>query len=171
MPIFLRLNPRIFFRSNLANSNENPVKIYNAISGNTAPISWGEVFRMANEHLYETPLEGMIWYPTGTVTKSFVLNRILDLMLHQLPAYTTDLICRLLGKKPFAVGLCSRMQSGMRSLEYFTTNQWSWDSDNVDELARIMDPKDRNAFYFLLEDFCWDDFMRRYVEASKSYSS
>ena len=52
------LDPSLNRRSNHVNSNVSPITIYNHTSGNTAPLTWGQIYRMAEKHLYSNPLEG-----------------------------------------------------------------------------------------------------------------
>ena len=146
------------------NSNVSPIKIYNQISGNTVPLTWGEIYGMAKKQLFANPLEGMVWYPGGTFKHSSTVNRMHELVLHELPAHVTDLICRVFGKVPFAVRLCNKMHRGMRSLEYFTTHQWSWDNENTESLARTMEKKDRDTFYFMLDRLEWNTFIEEYIK-------
>ena len=63
---------------------------------------------------------------------NIILFRICELIFHELPARITDIVVGFVGRKPFAVRLCHKMQRGMRSLEYFTTHQ-------VDNLTRSSD--------------------------------
>eukprot|EP00092_Neocalanus_flemingeri_P005847 GFUD01006292.1.p1 GENE.GFUD01006292.1~~GFUD01006292.1.p1 ORF type:complete len:503 (-),score=131.65 GFUD01006292.1:35-1543(-) len=157
------------YRSNQMNSNVSPIRIYNQISGNTVPINWGEIYSLAEKHLYANPLEGMVWYPGGTFKHSITVNRLHELVLHELPAHVTDLVCRLFGRQPFAVRLCDKMHRGMRSLEYFTTHQWSWENNNTESLARTMEKKDRDTFYFMLDGLEWNTFIEEYIKGTRAY--
>jgi len=157
------------YRSNTMNSNVSPIKIYNQISGNTAPLTWGQIYRMAEKHLYANPLEGMVWYPGGTFKHNITVNRLYELVLHELPAHITDLICKVFRRKPFAVRLCNKMHRGMRSLEYFTTHQWSWDNNNTESLASTMEKKDRDTFYFMLDGLEWNNFIEEYIKGTRAY--
>ena len=61
-----------------------------------------------------------------------------EMVLHELPAKMTDLICTLFGKEPFAVRLCNKMQKGMRSLEYFTTHEVTVEITEINILTVIL---------------------------------
>jgi len=157
------------YRSNNLNSNESPIKIYNQTSGNYAPLTWGEIYKIAEKHLFANPLEGMVWYPGGTFKRNSTVNRLYELVLHELPAHVTDLVCKAVGKKPFAVRLCNKMHRGMRSLEYFTTHEWTWESGNTKNLAKTMETKDRETFYFQLDGLEWDLFIEEYIKGTRAY--
>ena len=155
-----------FIRSNSINSNVSPIKIYNQTSGNSAPLKWGEIYKMAEKHLFANPLEGMVWYPGGTFKRSITVNRLYELVLHELPAHVTDIVCKLFGKNPFAVRLCNKMHRGMRSLEYFTTHEWTWDSRNTENLASSLDEQDKETFFFKLDGIQWENFIEQYIKVN-----
>jgi len=157
------------YRSNSINSNVSPIKIYNQTSGNSAPLKWGEIYKMAEKHLFANPLEGMVWYPGGTFKRSITVNRLYELVLHELPAHVTDIVCKLIGKNPFAVRLCNKMHRGMRSLEYFTTHEWTWDSRNTENLANSLDEKDKETFFFKVDGIQWENFIEQYIKGTRAY--
>jgi hypothetical protein len=45
--------------------------------------------------LIRNPLEGMVWFPGGTFKQSHWINRLHEMVLHELPAHLTDLTYRL----------------------------------------------------------------------------
>lgn len=149
--------------------NSAQIKIYNFTSGNSIPLTWGEIYALAEKHLFDNPLEGMVWYPEGSFKRSVSVNRIYEMVLHEFPAQVTDIIVRIFGRKPFAVRLCNKMQRGMKSLEYFTTHQWTWENQNVVQLEKSMDDTDREIFYFNLESLDWQNFILYYVLGTRHY--
>ena len=40
-------------------------------------------------------------YPSGTVKESWYTNRLYQILFHQVPAHGVDLLCKIVGKKPF----------------------------------------------------------------------
>jgi hypothetical protein len=84
-------------------------QVYNHISGNAMPQTWGEIYSRAKDCLMRwaggrregapcglarNPLEGMVWFPGGSFKQSHWINRVHELVLHDLPAQLTDLACR-----------------------------------------------------------------------------
>lgn len=148
---------------------EREIKVYNHISGNTIPLTWGEIYHKAKDSLMKFPLERMVWYPGGSFKTSRFTNRCHEMILHELPAFLTDLAVRLVGKKPFAVRLCRKMTRGMRSLEYFTTHQWSWSNETTEKLSNSLEKKDKDMFNFRLDGMDWDSFIQDYVLGTRKY--
>ena len=50
-------------------------RIYNYTSGNKVPLTWGQIYRTADLHLRQNPLEGMVWYPGGSFKHYHSVNR------------------------------------------------------------------------------------------------
>lgn len=58
------------------------------------------IVRMGFNITKEIPLEGIIWSPRTTITKSPFVYYILVLLLHILPALFLDAIMKLFGARP-----------------------------------------------------------------------
>jgi len=157
------------YRFNHVDPTKSPIKIYNFTSGNKVPLTWGEIYGIAERHLFQNPLEGMVWYPEGSFKRSVKINRIYEMILHEFPARVTDIVVGMFGRKPFAVRLCNKMQRGMRSLEYFTTHQWTWENSNTETLEECMTPEDRDIFFFNLDSLDWYSFILYYVLGTREY--
>ena len=54
---------------------ESPV-IYNYTSANEAPVTNGQISRIALPHLRQSPLEGVLWYPEVFLTHSPAVHRL-----------------------------------------------------------------------------------------------
>ena len=111
----------------------------------------------------------MLWAPGGSFKKSAKVNRVCEVLLHETPALLADLVLRLLGRPPVALRLCYKMQRGMRSLEYFTTRQWRWTTDNTLQLAAELSQRDTDTFGFSLQGLDWDPFIEDYIKGPRAY--
>ena len=65
----------MFCFSSKQSNEKNSIKIYNYTSGNKVPLTWGEIYGIAEYHLFQNPLEGMVWYPEGSFKRSVTINR------------------------------------------------------------------------------------------------
>ena len=79
-----------------------------------------------------------------------------------------DLICRLIGRKPFLIKISSLMQKGQKALEPFTTNSWEWSHDNMDKLWEELGQEDRDIFPFDLRNLDWIEFLEKYVQVNST---
>ena len=94
-----------------------------------------------------------------------MLTDVLGIIQHWIPAYVIDAVLRLLGRKPFMVKAIGKVDAGIKSLEYFTSNEWVWDNDNSIELERELNSTDRECFDFRgaiqLTFWSWPSFVPR----------
>ena len=93
-----------------------------------------------------------------------MLTDVLGIIQHWIPAYVIDTVLRLLGKKPFMVKAIAKVDAGIKSLEYFTSNEWVWDNDNSMELERELNSTDREFFNFRsrLRHMKWVEYFDNY---------
>jgi hypothetical protein len=56
-----------------------------------------------------------------------------------------------------------KLAKSVECLEYFTTHQWKFHSDNVMALLDALDDKDRQQFQFDVRTIQWDDYVEKYV--------
>jgi hypothetical protein len=85
-------------------------------------------------------------YPGGSYKENWYSNRLYQLLFHYGPAHAVDLLCRLVGQKPFLVRsagpafpsylqpvrrVSDMMIKSCKALEPFTTNSWTWSSTNT----------------------------------------
>ena len=62
-------------------------------------------------------------------------DRLLHLFLNLLPAHAIDLVTRWRGERAVLVRRMSRLQEGLKVLEFFANRQWAWDNGNVARLG------------------------------------
>ena len=73
--------------------------------------------------------------PSITLTRNKVQDRLLHLFLNLLPAHAIDLVTRWRGERAVLVRRMSRLQEGLKVLEFFANRQWAWDNRNVARLS------------------------------------
>ena len=57
----------------------------------------------------------------------------------------------------------------MQCLEYFTTHQWTFHSENVQMLLDSMKENDRQEFQFDVRTIEWEDYVEKYVLGFRQY--
>jgi alcohol-forming fatty acyl-CoA reductase len=67
------------------------------------------------------------------------------------------------------VKLQEKVNAAMESLTYFTTNQWTCDTDNVISLLTTLSPADSEKFNFDLRTIPWDDYIFGYGVGIRQY--
>jgi alcohol-forming fatty acyl-CoA reductase len=56
-----------------------------------------------------------------------------------------------------------KLAKSVECLEYFTTHQWKFHSDNVLALLNALQEKDRQQFQFDVGTIQWEDYVEKYV--------
>jgi alcohol-forming fatty acyl-CoA reductase len=78
------------------------------------------------------------------------------------------LICNLFFAARFAK-LQEKVNAAMESLHYFTTNQWTCDTNNVTNLLSTLSPADNEKFNFDLRAIPWDEYIYGYGVGIRQY--
>ncbi|XP_046419390.1 fatty acyl-CoA reductase wat-like isoform X1 [Neodiprion fabricii] len=149
--------------------NCKDVPVYNYVSGNENPITWRNFNDKATDARLTHPSDKAIYYPYGFTTTSKLLYSILHIFLHLLPALIIDFILRLKGKQPRIYKLVNQIYEAFNVLEYFTTQQWDFDNQNVQELWKQLGPEDKRTFPFSMQAVDWDEYFIGMVKGLRKY--
>ena len=103
---------------------------------------------------------------SGRVTILQFHKDIYQLLFHYGPAQIVDIICRLIGKRPFLVKVSTLMQKSTKALEPFTTNSWEWSHQNMDKLWSEISEEDREVFAFDIRKLDWIQYLETYVQVN-----
>lgn len=74
--------------------------IYNCVSGNQNPITWGEFKNATVTNMRKNPLEGVMWYVFLISCYSDKTYKWITHLFHYVPAMIIDFFMKLMGKKP-----------------------------------------------------------------------
>ena len=58
----------------------------------------------------------------------------------------------------------SNLLYNYQAIEYFSTNEWHWSNDNVENLNKELTEVDKKTFNFDLSTLNWPDFIADYVK-------
>jgi len=145
------------------------IPIYNCTSGAVNTLTWGTVETEGLKILHKNPYEGVLWYPGGSFKENYYMNRFFQLLFHYGPAQIVDIICRLIGKRPFLVKVSTLMQKSTKALEPFTTNSWEWSHQNIDKLWSEISEEDREVFGFDIRKLDWIQYLETYVQGIRKF--
>lgn len=122
------------------------IPVYNLTSGDDRNTTWKEVLDIGKAAARKIPFEGPLWYPDGNIRHNKFIHDICVFFYHILPAYFIDFLMLLFRQKRFMVRIQKRISVGLEVLQYFTTREWWFDTDNFKSLVGIMNPIDREIF-------------------------
>nr|KAF6465082.1 fatty acyl-CoA reductase 1 [Rousettus aegyptiacus] len=63
----------------------------------------------------------------------------------------------------------TRLHKAMVFLEYFTSNSWVWNTDNVNMLMNQLNPEDKKTFNIDVRQLHWAEYIENYCMGTKKY--
>uniref|UniRef100_A0A665VQ65 Fatty acyl-CoA reductase n=1 Tax=Echeneis naucrates TaxID=173247 RepID=A0A665VQ65_ECHNA len=115
------------------------------------------------------PLEQAFRRPNANITSNYLINQYWILVSHKFPALIYDLFLRLSGQKPQMMRIFNRLHKAISLLEYFSSQDWEWNSDNMNMLMSQLTPEDRKTFNFDVRQLNWPEYIENYCIGTKKY--
>ncbi|KAF1665585.1 Fatty acyl-CoA reductase 1, partial [Aptenodytes patagonicus] len=143
------------------------VMVYNCTTGGTNPFHWGEVLEFSNSLIILTVKEREGRNNAYNISSKFYRKNMYSKDWHNedLVFYTKYL--RLMMKT------ITRLHKAMMLLEYFTSNSWIWNTENMTMLMNQLNPQDKKAssctFNFDVRQLHWAEYMENYCMGTKKY--
>ncbi|CAH2056157.1 unnamed protein product, partial [Iphiclides podalirius] len=110
-----------------------------------------------------------IWYCFGFQTKYKVCYNLLTIFLHFIPAYIVDGVCLLLGKPRMLVKIYKKVDKLSNALSYFSTNQWTFEDQNAQNLFKNLSPVDKQIFDMDITAVDWEKKIRIWCLGIRKY--
>ncbi|XP_051167352.1 putative fatty acyl-CoA reductase CG5065 isoform X2 [Leptopilina boulardi] len=145
------------------------VHVYNCCSAEVKAVSTSEVIEMGLKVNKEIPLEGVLWFPSVTITKNKTLFYFLMIIYHLLPAYFIDGLLKTTGKKPMLVRIQRKVYNAISSLEYFLMNVWKFKNKNFLDLLENLPPNDVADFGYAYFSLDISEYFRNCIIGAKKY--
>ncbi|GBP52562.1 Putative fatty acyl-CoA reductase CG5065 [Eumeta japonica] len=101
------------------------IPVYNITTGDDRTTTWKDVLDIGKATGRKYPFEGPLWYPN---------------------AYFIDFLMLIFGQKRFMVRIQKRISVGLEVLQYFTTREWWFNTDNFKSLSTVLNPEDNKTF-------------------------
>ncbi|XP_039391829.1 fatty acyl-CoA reductase 1 isoform X2 [Mauremys reevesii] len=115
------------------------------------------------------PLEQALRRPNVNIRSNPLLHQYWTAVSHILPALLHDVVLRLTGQKPWMMKTITRLHKAMMLIEYFTSNSWIWNTENVNMLMNQLSPEDKKVFNFDVRQLHWAEYMENYCMGTKKY--
>lgn len=145
------------------------VLVYNCTTGGINPFHWGEIEHHVMSTFKRNPLEQAFRRPNANITSNYLINQYWILVSHKFPALLYDLFLRLSGQKPQMMRIFNRLHKAIGLLEYFSSQDWEWNSDNMNMLMNQLSPEDRKTFNFDVRQLNWPEYIENYCIGTKKY--
>ncbi|XP_035280987.1 fatty acyl-CoA reductase 1 isoform X1 [Anguilla anguilla] len=143
--------------------------VYNCTTGGINPFHWGEIEHHVMSTFKRNPLEQAFRRPNANITSNYLIYQYWILVSHKFPALIYDLFLRLSGQKPQMMRIFNRLHKAIALLEYFSSQDWEWNSDNMSMLLSQLSPEDRKTFNFDVRQLNWPEYIENYCIGTKKY--
>ncbi|XP_074554579.1 fatty acyl-CoA reductase 1 isoform X3 [Halichoeres trimaculatus] len=143
--------------------------VYNCTTGGINPFHWGEIEHHVMSSFKRNPLEQAFRRPNANITSNYLINQYWILVSHKFPALLYDLFLRLSGQKPQMMRIFNRLHKAISLLEYFSSQDWEWNSENLSMLMSQLTPEDRKTFNFDVRQLNWPEYIDNYCIGTKKY--
>ncbi|KAI5945318.1 Fatty acyl-CoA reductase 1 [Manis javanica] len=145
------------------------IMVYNCTTGSTNPFHWGEVEYHVISTFKRNPLEQAFRRPNVNLTSNHLLYHYWIAVSHKAPAFLYDIYLRMTGRSPRMMKTITRLHKAMMFLEYFTSNSWVWNTDNVNMLMNQLNPEDKKTFNIDVRQLHWAEYIENYCMGTKKY--
>lgn len=143
--------------------------VYNCTTGGINPFHWGEIEHHVMLTFKRNPLEQAFRRPNANITSNYLIYQYWILVSHKFPALLYDLFLRLSGQKPQMMRIFNRLHKAIGLLEYFSSQDWEWNSDNMNMLMNQLSTEDRKVFNFDVRQLNWPEYIESYCIGTKKY--
>lgn len=169
IPVDLATNLIIAAAWSLAIERPSNVPVYNCTTGQLNRLTWGQMERASHKYFLKTPVNKPIRIPNPCFTRSKICRTIYLWLDHYLPAWIMDVVLWLQGKQPQMTKVQNRLWRSVKMLEYFTSRQWVFTSQNVLDLSQKLYAEDQQAFNFDVTRIDWPHYLENYCLGVKKY--
>uniref|UniRef100_A0A182I9E9 Fatty acyl-CoA reductase n=1 Tax=Anopheles arabiensis TaxID=7173 RepID=A0A182I9E9_ANOAR len=141
-----------------------PVRVYNCTSGQVNGIKWHEYGRITQRCAVRNPTKHVLLYPGFQFRTNRLVHKLVELVLHFLPAYLFDALVRARGGQPIMTRLARRFQRAADTGEFFAMHEWIFRNGNLRRLGdRVR--RDRAALSFRCDvaGLDWETYIEAYM--------
>ncbi|XP_024936806.1 fatty acyl-CoA reductase wat isoform X2 [Cephus cinctus] len=171
VPVDYSVNALIATAWDVANNKNNEANppIYNYYSSSSENVTWGQYINLAMKYGKTMPSLRSMWCYSVTVAKNYYVYYILSVLLHVLPALIIDIGLFLTGHKTRMLKIYKKIHKYSMVTTYFSTNKWIFKNNNTRTLWETLNDEDRNIFFFSMDHFDWEDYMKKCVAGLRQY--
>ncbi|XP_068629369.1 putative fatty acyl-CoA reductase CG5065 isoform X2 [Battus philenor] len=170
IPVDMAINAIIVIPYYIISQPESPdIPVFNLTSGDDRDTTWKEVLDVGKATVRKYPMEGPLWYPDGNIRHNKLIHNICVLFFHILPAYLIDFLMLIFGQKRFMVRIQKRISVGLEVLQYFTTREWWFDTNNFKALRTCLNSVDLKTFPMDLTVIEVEPYIRSCMLGAKMY--
>uniref|UniRef100_T1PI92 Fatty acyl-CoA reductase n=1 Tax=Musca domestica TaxID=7370 RepID=T1PI92_MUSDO len=122
-------------------------RVAHMTSSNEIKVTWSEIIEIGRWVIENrVPLNGVAWYPGGSMKSNYIHHWICLILFHWIPALLVDFLLVLLRYPPVLIRVQKRIQNGFSVFEYYANNVWNFDNQEAIKLRQIMNNRERMTY-------------------------
>uniref|UniRef100_A0A0N5B4U2 Fatty acyl-CoA reductase n=1 Tax=Strongyloides papillosus TaxID=174720 RepID=A0A0N5B4U2_STREA len=169
IPVDIVSNMMIVCAHYRMNMVTNEIPVFHCTSGELNPLKWKFIVEYCNQCLTEYPMKDPVRIPYCIMTTNQFIF-LLDFYLRCYgPAKIKDLFSSFFGKKQNNVRIYDRVYKMIRTLEFFTTNDWNFKSEGLVSLWNTLSKHDQELFNFDIRQVSWSNYLFDYLIGIRIY--
>ncbi|XP_065216154.1 putative fatty acyl-CoA reductase CG5065 [Planococcus citri] len=170
LPVDIAVNGLIIGTWNYVDNKDRTRNIFHLTSSQEWQVSWQEVIDIGKSIVTnELPLNGVVWYPGGSMKKNKLLHQICVILFHMIPAYVLDFFIFCSGNKPVLCRVQDKINKGFEVFEYYANNQWEFRNEHVHYIRKVMNKRERRDYKIDGEDMDIREYFKSCVMAARNY--
>ncbi|XP_028038285.1 putative fatty acyl-CoA reductase CG5065 [Bombyx mandarina] len=147
LPVDVFINGIMIGVWNYIHYGDKKSSVINFTSSAEIKVTWSEMIDAGREIIMNrVPLNGVVWYPGGSMKHSRLYHNICVFFFHWIPAVFIDILLFCLGYKPVLMRVQRRINKGFEVFEYYTNNQWDFKSDIAQTVRQRLNTRERRDY-------------------------
>ncbi|XP_043483087.1 putative fatty acyl-CoA reductase CG5065 [Leptopilina heterotoma] len=169
LPVDIAVNAILTASWNFLYCKEHEKRVYNLTSSSDFKVTWAEIIERGRRVTEKVPLNGVVWYPGGSMKKSRLMHNICVLFFHMIPAYIIDALIFLAGHKPIMCRVHRRIQKGFEVFEYYANNQWDFVNTNITQIRDKLNPREKIMYQIHGDDLDLDAYFEACIRSARVF--
>ncbi|XP_055380127.1 fatty acyl-CoA reductase 1 isoform X2 [Condylostylus longicornis] len=122
-------------------------RVAHMTSSSEIKVSWDEIINLGRWVIENRiPLNGVAWYPGGSMKSNYILHYISMILFHWIPAIFVDCLLYILGYPPVLCRVQRRITKGFEVFEYYANRTWKFDNGEAVKIRREMNKIERQKY-------------------------
>uniref|UniRef100_A0A0N4ZAD3 Fatty acyl-CoA reductase n=1 Tax=Parastrongyloides trichosuri TaxID=131310 RepID=A0A0N4ZAD3_PARTI len=162
IPVDIVSNMMIVSAHYRMNTITKEIPVIHCTSGELNPLKWKFIVEYCNQCLTTYPMKDPLRIPYCIMTTNSPMF-LFDFYLRcYVPAKLQDFINSFIGKKQNNAQTFNKVYKMIKTLEFFTTNDWNFKSDGLVTLWNTLSKHDQETFNFDIRQVNWQDYLFDY---------
>lgn len=141
---------------------KGPIPIFNCVSGQQNPITWGRQNKINQKGESALPSSKKTFHSFMVYSTNSFLLQLIDLLYLPL-IHLINFTSLLSGKTHMILITYRKMKEFCKVVEFVTCRQWNFKDDNTRTLWNSLDKDDRSLFNFDVKSIDWKVFLMQVV--------